>query len=61
MGRDQYFRSSACSSMPSPSILGRDDDHNDDDDNGDGDNYGHNRHWAAKDDEHNHHEEGRGL
>ena len=35
VGRDQYFRSSACSSMPSPSILGRDDDHNDDDDDND--------------------------
>ena len=37
VGRDQYFRSSACSSMPSPSILGRDDDHNDDDDDDDDD------------------------
>ena len=30
VGRDQYFRSWGCSSMPSPSILGRDDEHNHD-------------------------------
>ena len=34
VGRDQYFRSSACSSMPSPSILGRDGGGNDEDGGG---------------------------
>ena len=35
MGRDQYFRSSGCSSsMPSPSILGKDDEHNPDKERG---------------------------
>ena len=39
VGRDQYFRSSACSSMPSPSILGRDGGGNDEDGGGQGDSW----------------------